>query len=612
MFHAIEKFRLPAQILLGAIAVSFVGFGLAGFETSNDKNYIVRVGDEVITRDQLETALRNTEASGNPANRETVFKTLLDQAYLIEGAKKLGITISDEQIKQSIVDNPLFHDANQKFDPALFQNLLQNNGIGEADFMNQERRRLTIMSLLSSLNQNIVADAPAKMLINSQLAPRQMRSVPIAPESFADKVAIDETALQKYYEANKAQYLLPQAVKYEYVVLSSKSLADKETASEEEIKQAFEAQQKTAQTKRRLAHILFAAPSSADEATRAAAKAQAQKIATQLAAQPEQFAQLARQYSQDEGSKNQGGDLGEFSQNGALGSKSLEDAAFSLKEGQISGVVESDFGYHIVRATQVQSDNFEHQKAALAQQVKEKKAQAAYNKLRDALSDAVFADSGSLKTAADKLGVTLHTQSTWQTQAALANEEKTLPKNVADVLFSQEMLNKKQNSDPIHVNGETWFVRVTEVRPESTQAFADVKQQVHTAYVQTESMRLAKEYGDKILADLRAGKTVQLAWSPIQTAWPQQLRSILPPEAYQQWMQTVPKHGKPAYALLNTVPAPQLIEVVAIEPLADDKQVVQQARLISAQNNGNLLVEALIDDLQKSIKTKQGNQTIND
>ncbi|XXQ68715.1 SurA N-terminal domain-containing protein [Neisseriaceae bacterium B1] len=613
MFHAIEKFRTPAQILLGLIAVSFVGFGVAGFELSSNDNYIVKVGDEVITQQQLDEAMRNTQAAGGSSTRQAVFQTLLDQAYLLEGAKKLGIFVSDEQIKQSIVDNPQFHDANKKFDPALFQNFIQHNYGNEAAFMEQERRRLTLMSLFNSLAQSTAADSQAAMLINAQLAPRQARSVAIVPDAFADKVVADDAALQKYYDAHKADFVLPQAVKYEYVVLSPKLLADKETASDEEIKKAFDAQQQGATAKRHLAHILFNAPKSADEATRTKAKAEAEKVLAELKAQPDQFAALAKQYSQDSGSKDKGGDLGEFSQNGALGSKSLEDAAFALKEGEISGVVESDFGYHIVRASQIGGGDLASQKDALAAEIKQKKAQTAYNTLRENFSDAVFADSGSLKTAADKFGLTVQTQNEWQSKTDLAakTEDTTaVPQAVIDTLFSDEMLTKKHNSEGINVNGETWFVRATEVRPETTQALSEVKDKVKQAFIQAESVRLAKEQGEKWLADLRAGKTVNAAWSPVQTAMPQQLRNALPAEAFTQFMQAIPRDGKSAFVLLPTEPAPQLVEVVKIESLSDQPELVQQARQIAAQSNGNNLMEAYLQSLQTQIKTKQGSQTV--
>ena len=90
MFHIIDKYRIPAQIVLGLIGISFMAFGVSSFQVTPDNNYIVQIGDERITRYQLDQAMQNTEASGAMADRQAVFNTLMQQAYLLEGAKKMG------------------------------------------------------------------------------------------------------------------------------------------------------------------------------------------------------------------------------------------------------------------------------------------------------------------------------------------------------------------------------------------------------------------------------------------------------------------------------------------------------------------------------------------
>lgn len=602
MFHAIEKFRRPAQVLLGLIAVSFVGFGLVGFQLSNNKDYIVRVGNQVITRNDLDRAVENMAQAGGAPSREAVFQTLLDQAYLMEGAQRLGIVIDDKQIKQSIVDNPMFHDASGKFDSALFQGFIQRTYGSEEAFMREERQRLTVLSLLNTLGRGVSSDTQAVQLMNAQLAPRLLRSVPVVADAFASKVVINDAALQKYYEAHKKDYVLPSAVKFEYVLLSPENLIARQTVSDEEIKQALE-QSKNINKKRRVAHILFEA---SDKAAREQAKVQAEKVAAQLKATPEKFAQLAKQYSQDSTSKDAGGDLGEFSQNGALGSAKLEEAVFALKSGEISGVVESEFGFHILRVSDAGANDLASQKDALIAKVKEKKAQAAYNKLREDFADESFNQAEALKPAADKFGLTVQTHTDWATR-----QSGDVPAAVLEVLFSNEMMTKKHNSDAIVVQGKTWFVRVLEARPEAAQAFDVVKTQVKTDFVASESRRLAKEEAEKMLKRLQAGENVQLAWSAVQETYPQQIRALLAPQAYSQLMSAVPKQGHSAFVLLDVEPALQLVEVQKIQTLDGDKQLLQQAKQFVVQNSSNNLIEAFIDGMRSQIKTKQGAQTIN-
>ena len=605
MFHAIEKFRRPAQVLLGLIAVSFVGFGLVGFQLSNNKDYIVRVGNQVITRQDVDRAMDNMQQAGGTPSRETVFQTLLDQAYLMEGAQRLGIVVSDTQIKQSIVDNPIFHDASGKFDSALFQSIIQRTYGNEEFFMREERQRLTVLSLLNTLGHGATSDAQALQVINAQLAPRYARSVPIVADAFASKVAVNDAALQKYYDEHKKEYVLPEAVKFEYVLFSPEDLIAKQTVSDEEIQQAF-AQSKNAMGKRRVAHILFEAT---DDASRAKAKEEAEKVAAELKNNPEKFAQLAKQYSKDSGSKDKGGDLGEFSKDGelaALISETLESTAFALASGQVSGVVESEFGFHILRVSDVSGNDLASQKEKLLAQIKEKKANTAYNKLRDDFADASFNQAEALKPSADKFGLTVQNSNDWVTR-----KSNDVPAAVLEVLFSEDMKTKKHNSDAIVVQGKTWFVRVLEARAEANQAFDAVKDKVKTDFVASESQRLAKAEAEKMLADLRAGKKVELAWSPVQAVVPQQIQAAMPADAYAQFMAAVPKNGQPAFTLLNMQPALQLVEVQKIEAFGSDNPLLPQAKKFALQNNSNNLIEAFIDGMRGQIKTKQGLQTLN-
>ena len=176
MFHSVNKFRTPVTILLSLIAVSFMGYGFVSLQGISRDNYIVKVGDQIITRYALDQAVQNTEAAGEPASREAVFQTLLQRAYLLEGAKQLGIVVSDEQIKQIVVDNPQFHDTSGKFDPKLFQTYLTNTRQSEESFMQAQRENLSVAALLQTLNSNAVSDFQAQQVINAVLAPRSTRA----------------------------------------------------------------------------------------------------------------------------------------------------------------------------------------------------------------------------------------------------------------------------------------------------------------------------------------------------------------------------------------------------------------------------------------------------
>ena len=603
MFHSVNKFRTPVTILLGLIAVSFVGYGFVAFQGASSDNYIVKVGDQAITRYALDQAVQNTEAAGGQANREAVFQTLLQRAYLMEGAKQLGIVVSDEQIKQIVVDTPQFHDSNGKFDPKLFQDYLANTRQSEQSFMETQRENLIVTALLQTLGSNVVSDFQAQQVINAALSARSTRAYVLNPQAFADKVKVDDAALKKYYEANKKDFLLQQGAKFEYIVLSPKDIASKQAVSDAEIEAAYNASKGSLKPKRHIAHILIEAPKSADAATREKAKAEAEKIAAEAKAHPEQFAELAKRVSQDVGSAANGGDLGEIAQDGKIGSQALEDAAFTLNKGEVSGVVESDFGYHIVRVLDIADVSLDAQKDSIRSSLQAKKAQQEYNKQREELSEAVFNARDKLQPAAQKFGLTVQTQNEWITKANAGSLK--VPTAVAEALLAGDVFGKKLNSAAINVDGETWFIRATETRPESTETFEQAKSRVEERFKLAESRRLALEHAKNLQKELEAGNNPAVAWSPVQEVAPMQVRSVLSDDAYLAFMKAIPKNGKPAYTVLDLPAAPQLVEVQSIQTI-NSPEALQNAKLTLTQNMGESLIQDYIEALAATVKTQQG------
>lgn len=610
MFKAIEKYRTPSQVVLGLIGFSFIGFGVLNFQTGANNQYLVKIGDQVITRHELDQAVQNTQATGDLANREQVFQSLVTRAYLMEGAKRLGVVVSDEQIKQMIVDTPQFHDANKQFNPELFKQFLESAHLSEAQFMQDERQRQTLMQMFAMFNQGVASDVQIDSLLNTMLAPRVLRNAILPPEAFASEVKTDDEALKKYYDANQKNYIVPQAVKFEFIRLSSQDLIEKQNVTEEEIQKALAENQSKTPAKRRISHILFNAPSTASADEKANAKVQAEKIAEQLKSDPTKFAELAKSHSQDTGSANKGGDLGEFTQNGSLGSKALEDTAFSLEKGAVSGVVESEFGYHIVQVTEIQTDDEAAKKEKVIQDLKERKAQQEANKLREELAQLTFDKPDELKSSADKTGLTVQTHSDWLSRNLAASQK--IPQAVVDMLFSDDVFNKKRNSEPVNANGETWFVRAIETRNESTEPFEQIKERVKNDYVRSESVRLATEEGKKILADLQAGKNPPLNWSAPQEAMPEALKASVPPATYEAIMKAVPKNGKPAYTVVELMGVPHLLEVQTSSAITQNAQARTTAKQIFTQIQGDSLLRSYVDSLRSQIKTEQGAEKLSD
>ena len=596
MFASIEKHRTTAQVLLALIGISFIGFGASQFSFGSNNQYIVKIGDQIITRYQLDNAVR----ANRGATREAVFRQLMNRAYLTEGAKQLGLSISETELKQSIVNNKNFHDANGKFSTELFKQILASNGLSEQQFLESERETLLLESIGKILGSNVVADSQVAQFLNSTMAMRKIRNVGVNPQVFESKVKIDDASLKKFYDANQKSYTLPQAVQFEFVRFSPQTLAEKETVSDEEVKQAQQDVQNSSTNKREIAHILIPFGSNKDKA-----KEEAQKIAK------EAQAKLAKKYSQDSDSKDKSGIIGEFSAQGNLVNDAFKKAAFGVESGGVSDVVESDFGYHIIRAKNLGNATASDDTAA-RDAAKLKKAQQTYTKLREELSAAAFDDSGSLKKAAEKLGLTVQTHSEWLTRDNAPAAK--IPNAVVDALFSDDVFDKKHNSEAITVDGTTWFVRATQTRQQTVQAFDAVKERVKGDFVRSESARLATDEAKKILAELQAGKTLALNWSPVQEVSPEQAQGNFSPEAYANFMKTIPKNGKPAYVLIDNLGAPQLIEVQTVKQAAaaDAETLSTVKQIMLPVTERNAMAEAFMDNLSKIVKTEQGSEKVTD
>ena len=604
MFVSIEKYKTPAKILLGFIAITFVGFGVSTVAAPGS-DYIVKVGDRKVSDFDLNTALQNLQSSGGEGgSREAVFQALLQRALLAEGAEEMGFAVSQEQLKQSIVNDPTFHDQSGKFSQSLFNQYLSQRNLSEDQYIDQLRSEFAVQHLLAMIGSGVlVSDAQAKQIIDAGLVERTIRTMTFVPEAFSAQVKADDAVLKKYYDENKKNYIVPQAVKLEYVALDIRDLANRQTVGEEEVKKALE----QVVPEREIAHILFAVAKDAPENVRAAAKSEAEKVLAQAKANPAKFAALAKQYSRDEGSAENGGNLGYLPKDGGL-LKEFEDKAFSLEKGQISELVQTDAGYHIIKVLNIQS--IEKEKARIEADLKQKKAASAFNEAKEKLTEEAFNNPDSLSEAAKKLNLKVEAPADWLTKEN--GKAAGMPEALINAVFSDDVIKKKHNSEPVTVGeGLVWVVRAKEVREESVQTFEQAKELVKADYVRGEARKLAEQKARQTLSDAEKGKAAG-AWSPVSQMTAEQARKSMPPEAYAQLVKARPAKDKPAYVLLSNLPAPVLVEVQAVK--VPDNATIEQLGAMKqtlAQEQGVSNLSAVLAYLNSTVKQTQGAQKVN-
>ena len=600
MFSAVEKYNGPAKIMLGLIALTFIGFG-ASTVAAPGSDYIVKVGDEKISTQNVQTTVREEGLESN----QDALAVLTDRAYLYEGARAMGINVSLEQLKQGIMADKGFQDENGRFNEQKFRNFLAQSGLTEDQLIENLRRQFELQNVANlAANGNIVSSQQLERIAKLMQAEREIRTAVVDPRNFAAGVKVDDAALKAYYDKDKSKYLIPKAVKFEYIELSAKTLADRQTVSEEEVKKAFAEQQSSAQPKQEVSHIMFALTQGGDKAK---IKAEAEKVLAEAKAAPDNFAALAQKYSQDTATAQSGGALGVVDKSSAL-PEEFKAAIAKLNKGDIA-LVESTAGFHVVRITNTQGQQtFDQAKASLEAELKQKKAQQALAQMRQTLSQTTFDFPDSLKAAAEKTGLPIQSHNEWLSRQNAV--QQNIPAEWLEVLFSDEVFKKKHNSDVITVGDTSWVLRATETREESTPAFEQVKEQVRTAYVNSESAKAAMEQAKKLLAELQKGGKPELAWSEKETLSASDARLRLSPQALAALAKAHPTDGKPAYALLEGQPAPLLVEVLSSKVQKADADESKKLKNELAQRTGVGMYTGLLTYLKTNIPLKQGAQKL--
>jgi peptidyl-prolyl cis-trans isomerase D len=347
---------------------------------------------------------------------------------------------------------------------------------------------------------------------------REVSEVPLLPEGYLARVSLAADAVQKHYEANRKQFELPEQVRAEFVVLSRDALTAAAVVSDEEAKKyyASHADRYKSGEMRRASHILIRVDSGAPEAAVAGAKAKADQLLAQVRKTPADFAKLAKDNSQDPGSAAKGGDLDWFSRGAMV--KAFEDAAFALKDGQVSDIVRSDFGFHIIHVTGVRPERakpFDEVKAEILAELKREAGMKKYADAAEAFGNTVYEQADSLKPAAEKWKLDLR-QSQWLVKGGKLAPPFDNQKLVA-ALFGDDGLKNKRNTEAVEVApGTLVSARVLEHKPAALQPLEAVKGEIEKRLTREAAAALAIKDGEEKLARLGQGQPVDLKWSPVR------------------------------------------------------------------------------------------------
>ena len=615
-----------AKIILTLIAVGFSLFGLDTYLNQAGSNVAVaEVDGASITMQEYGNALQNLrsqlQAEGktdaamldSPVVRQAVLDRLINNRLLAAEAREENFRISDAQLSKYIVAMPEFQQ-DGKFSQTAYDDILAQNRLTPSDFESRMRGELMMQQAREGFaTLAYQPDSLSRQTLKIQQQKREVSVVEIRTANFLSEVKVEPGEVQEYYEKHKDKFYVPEQVKLDYVMLSANLLIPKMQVSDDETKQFYQANAEKFQgdEQRRASHILISFGANATPQDKEAARTKAQEVLTEVRQHPDQFAVLAKKYSQDPGSAEKGGDLGQFGRGMMV--KPFEDAVFSMKPGEISDLVESEFGYHIIKLTEIngESQSYESVEPQIRAELMYQKALTKFSEQAENFNNMVYEQSGSLQPAADAFGLTVQT-SGWLSREEGAKFFKS--DKLINAAFSEEVLKERRNSEVVEISPNTLLsVRVADYKPSAPRTFDEVKEGIESFLKLEKASKLAVKKGETVLAQLRAGKTVDgLEWIPpvvVDRKNAQGLTDLAMEQAFR-----IDASKLPAYS--GTVAGQNkgylLVKLIDVHnTLSEDEAARKQAEIELHAALTSAYSTAYIESLKKKTDIKVNKQLIN-
>jgi peptidyl-prolyl cis-trans isomerase D len=521
-----DSIRNNSKILMGLLFLlvipSFVLFGMEGYSQFEDKGAVVaRVDGQKITQSEWDAAhqqevdrIRASVPNLDPklldsaeARYATLDKMVNDRLIARASEKQLLVT-SDQRLARYLQQDPSIaglRGADGKLDMERYRQLAASQGMTPEMLEASVRRDLSNQQVLAGLQSSVFAtQRQTDAALDAYLQRREIQVKRWTPTDFAAKVDVSDADLERYYKDNSERFRSVENVDLEYLVLDVASLQSRIELPEQDLKTYYEQnlQRITGQEQRRASHILINAAKDLPDAEKQKARAKAENLLASVRKSPKTFAEVARKNSDDTGSAERGGDLDFFARGAMV--KPFEDAAFALQKGDISQIVESDFGYHIILLTdikQAQVPSFESMRPQLEADLRKQQAQRQFAELAETFSNSVYEQSDSLSPVAERLKLSVQKAASLTRTPTPAVQGVLNNPKLLQAIFSEDAIAKRRNTAAVEVAPNTLVsARVVNHRPSAVRPFEEVKADVRQRLIQAKSAELAKAEGQARLA----------------------------------------------------------------------------------------------------------------
>ncbi len=541
MFDFVRQHNKIMQFLLILLIFpSFVLFGIDGYNRFREKGAAVAVVDgQDISQAEWDNALRvetqklresmpNLDAKwlDSPEVKYEILERMVRDRLLSQASAKLFLSVSDQRLAQELQRNPTIaslRKADGTLDIERYKQLLASQGMSPESFEGRMRADLAVQQVITGIaNGGFVPKALKEVANNAFNEQREIKVQIFKGEDFIKEVKPTDDQLNAFYKAHSSEFKSSESADVEYLILDMPSIEKTVAVNESDLKTYFEQNNAklAGQEERRASHILIAVAKDAPADARAKAKSKAQELLAAIKKDPQSFADLAKKNSQDPVSAAKGGDLDFFTRGAMV--KPFEDAAYTLQKGQVSDVVESDFGFHIIKLTDIKAlhtPSFSEMKPTLEAQVRKQGAQKKFAEAAELFTNMVYEQSDSLKPVADKLKLEIHSLSGVSPESNVAQLGMLKNPKILSALFSKDSIDKKRNTEAVELAPNLLAsARIVKYTPARILSYDEVKDKVRTAYGRENALVIAKKTGIEKLSFWKDHEEVAHLGSPLMVS----------------------------------------------------------------------------------------------
>ncbi len=509
-----------AGFIVVLLAIPFALWGVGNYFSPQAETWVATVnGAEIDERDyqqqlgnyrQRMRSMMGQEFDpglfDQPEFRREFLNSLVREEVLVQASNEAGYTVPARRVAQEIAGYQAFQ-VNGQFDGEQYRRSLQRIGMSPDQFERRVREGLKAQLIPGALRQTeLVTESELDALVRLQNQTRSFDYFVVEPASFRDEVSVSEEEIQAYYDENGSEFMTPEQVRIRYVELDASDLADEIEVDEETLKNWFEENRSSYLTaEQRLAsHILIELPEDAGQAEIEAARAEAEEAVSRVRG-GEDFAEVAREMSDDAGSAQAGGDLG-WIERGQM-ADAFEQVLFDLEEGAISDPVQTGYGFHVITLRDVQEPQgrtFAEARDQVAEDFKEAEAERFYLEQADRLVNLTYENPGSLEPAAEALDLEVQSAGPFTREGGegIASEDRGV-----EAAFSDLVLEDRVNSDPIDLGpNHIAVVRVTEHLEPSQLPLDEVRNRIRETLLARKTEEAAASRAEGLVEAIQSGE----------------------------------------------------------------------------------------------------------